>query len=192
MNTTEFAELSAKRKSLKLAIIGIGRQLDVAAHQTAAAEKAIQLWNNEQMSQIATATQPDSDKKLYSNDIARQAELLIRQTNSSDFLNLEEAVEAVKKTQAQLIFTRQETEAELQECSALLEYELTHAADEINDAIVGITNGINAYVRQAVHTGIKELMCNLASGYYNNPTLPEEKTGIEVVDGGQAETSTTE
>jgi len=147
MQRSEFQEINQSLLNERMMLIDLEENVRIK-------EKEILSWEQSQMADICDQ-QDGNGKPLYSNAEKRQAELAIRQTNSSDWCQMDEKLSDLRMLVAQ-------TKARIAFKSNDIQYGINHAADEINEQLARIAQTVDKAVSVAAFNAVKILMTDFA------------------------------
>ena len=170
MNRADFEKLVERRRDIRSELSVIDKIITNNVTDRAAAEKAVSLWNAGQKQAIVGEVD-EAGKKVFGNDTARDVELIIRQTNCQEFADLEAKVAECDRLIAEAKQEERIAKANLEEVSALIEYELSHAADEITEKINQINNTMGEACYNAAQIAVKNVMAKFTSQLLDEPLI---------------------
>ena len=160
MNRTEFQNTNTELLNNRMEIIEINESIRLLSKERDA-------WESAQMADICAAIDSDTQKPAYSNAEKRGAELAIRQTNSSEWKDIDEQLSALNMKAAGI-------RAQIDFLNNDIQYGINHAADEINDQMKMIATRVDAAINVAAHNAVKALMADIACATFDRAEKIED------------------
>jgi hypothetical protein len=157
MNLTareEFKGLNMKLTGLRIDNIAIEAEIREA-------EKALELLNNRFITDIANQIDPDTCKAKYSNAEKRDAELMVRQTSSEEWVMLSEKIDGMRVIAAKVKV----------ECMSLqneIHYLLNHVSDEFEGELRAFRSQVSEEIQQSAALYARKYIIDMLSGIQVN------------------------
>jgi hypothetical protein len=170
----EFLKMNSDLNGIRQDLIGI-------ESQRRKLERAQMMLTNQFTADIANQIDPDTQKPKYSNSDKRDAELIVRQTNSGDWMEYAESIEKLDDSMARARVDATSLANEIAYC-------LNHVSDEFEGELRAFRSEVSEEIQASATQAAKSFVAKMLSGLSfqiltdKDPEPPEfVKQGIPVV-----------
>jgi len=152
MTPEQFSTTNQELRDNRKEQLRLRREIDARAQDIQSIQRQQALWTNAQVSDIATANNPETSKPLFANQEARAAQVLIRQTNSAEFTAWEDQLADLAASDRRDRDAIDSLKIDEHFLSNDLQYAIHSDAEEINRLMVEVAADIHNAAMEAVQS----------------------------------------